>query len=407
MVVEPASRSQVIFEVAARALLLDEPDPVGLCDDIADRCASSPEEIRSIVRRVVDASNAETFPAITHIELTHTEGCNLACTYCFEKEMLGCRRMPLEIAKAAVDLLFDYSRDEATVFVTHFGGEPMLSFNAVQAVTEYAEEQAVNRGKAVEFDMTTNGILLTEDNVDYLALHKIKVLLSIDGLSTSHDRYRIDKRGSGTFERVMTGMGNLKKVQPWIGAKLTVMPANVPRLLEDVVGLHKMGVNQFVIGHATDVKWTRECIRAYGKQMKRVYRWYSENKGPNLRIFDFEEQNQTAGFFGCQAGRNSIAVSVNGEISSCSKVLALDNKNLVSKLGDVQFGLTHLRNRGELVGCTRLAANCRKHGIESEYQGGCFASNYSDHGDLFAPNIDDHEFSIIQRSLCAGCNPTR
>ena len=83
--------------------------------------------------------------------------------------------------------------------------------------------------------------------VDYFAQHKIKVLFSIDGLESSHNRYRVDKQGKGTFEKAMNGLKIMKKRQPYIGVKMTVMPQNVPDLFDDVVGLYEMRVNHFII----------------------------------------------------------------------------------------------------------------------------------------------------------------
>jgi uncharacterized protein len=132
--------------------------------------------------------------------------------------------------------------------------------------------------------------------------------------------------------------------------------------------------------------------------------WYQANKAPDLKIDDFDKADDGQAFFGCQAGRNTIAVTVDGQISSCSKILALDNKKLIAKLGDVRYGMTHLRNRSELVSCETLTKGCREQGIADEYRGGCFASNYSANQNLFAPNLQDHHFSILTRSVCASCS---
>src|SRR5689334_12653036 len=218
----------------------------------------SSDSARVILYRVVHQLNASFFPPVTSLELVLTEGCNLACTYCFEKEMLGYKRMPLDTARAAVDLLFDYSRNEPRISITHFGGEPTLNFPAIQHVTDYATQRASVLGKSVEFNTTTNGVMLDESMVNYFAEHKIDVLLSIDGLESSHNRYRCDKRGQGTFERVVKGLRILKQAQPWVSAKMTVMPANAPNLFEDVVGLHGLGINQFIIGYATGITWSTD-----------------------------------------------------------------------------------------------------------------------------------------------------
>jgi len=389
-----------ILERIAGVLLSDFPDCERFADDVARDLSVSRESAYDIVRQVVSGVNSRLFPAITHLELVHTEGCNLACSYCFEKDMRGDRRMPSNITRKAIDLLIAYSRDADTLWITHFGGEPLLNFENIRFATEYAEERASALGKTVAFDITTNGTLLTEKSVEYFSRHGFKVLLSIDGLESTHDKYRVDRGGRGTFGRVMTRLALLKTRQQWIGVKMTVMPTNVPRLFEDVTGLYRRGVNQFLIGHATGISWSPTEIKSYRDELERVYLWYRENKGPELRIAEFDHPQEKTGFFGCQAGRNSIAVSVTGEISSCSKILALGNTNLVAKLGDVEFGITYIKNRSELLDSSALRRACEARGIASEYQGGCFASNYAAHGDLFTPNVQDHEFSVIERLLC-------
>ena len=395
---------QTVADEIVAFLETDSPEIPRLIDEITDSLAFSRDEATGLIRRITSEINAALFPPVTHMELILTEGCNLGCTYCFEKEMLGYRRMKWEVAKTAVDLLFSYSRDAESLQITHFGGEPTLNFEAIRKVTEYAEELAASQNKILTFNTTTNGTRLTEPMVDYFVQHNIMALLSIDGLAPTNDRFRLDKRGVGTFDRVMTGLKLLKAKQSWVGVKMTVMPENAPRLFEDVTGLSELGVNQFLIGHATGIDWPADDIQMYGEQLRRVHSWYIKNKGPELKIAEFDEVDDGKAFFGCQAGRNSIAISVDGEISPCSKILALDNKKLLAKLGDVQFGLTHLRNRAELVTCSSLTAACQEKKIATDYQGGCFASNYSANKELFAPNIQDHQFSILNRSICSGCN---
>jgi uncharacterized protein len=384
------------------AFMTESPDPGRIQEWVVTRYGVSANEARSVVYGVVSALNAKLFPPVTHLELIHTEGCNLGCSYCFEKNMLGYRRMSPDVARAAVDLLFDYSRDAPRLTIVHFGGEPTLNFRAIRLVTEYAEQRAAESGKTLEFDMTSNGVLLTDQMVDYFADHQIKVLLSIDGLHESHDRFRRDKQGRGTFDRVLRGMAVLKRRQRWIGAKMTVMPENAGRLYEDVRGLYDLGVNQFIIGYATGVNWPAAQMEEYADQLGRVYAWYKAEPRRDLRISDFDEAAEEP-FFGCQAGKISITVAVNGEVSPCSKVLALNNRQLLGKLGDVQYGLTHLLTRSELVSCSKVKGACGDLGITDQYHGGCFASNYEANGDLFQPNLVDHTFSLLQRSRCAGC----
>ena len=380
-----------------RILLSSDPDVHDLARRIGERAALSQADARRLVYRVAAELNARFFPPITKMELVLTESCNLACAYCFEKPMRGARRMRPAVARAAVDLLIEYSGEETALEVTHFGGEPLLNFSTLVSATEYGQDRAAAAGKSIAFSITTNGLLLDEEIADYLAKHKIKVLLSIDGPARSHDNYRIDRQGRGTFGRVLAALNLLKTRQPWIGAKMTVMPGNTPRLSEDVRALYALGVNQFLIGHATGVEWTAEEIETYAGQLAQLLDWYRESPRKDLRIAEFEDQGSAAPHFGCQAGRDSISISATGEVSSCSKVLALDNRRLIAKLGDVRYGLTHLANRAELVSCSRLESACGALGIAADFRGGCLAANYEQNGDLFQPNLQDHEFSKLNR----------
>ncbi len=379
-------------------ILSEAPDLTYLSERLGNSLNISMEDASLLANRVVADINTAIFPPINKIELILTENCNLACTYCFEKGMHAQQNMPFDIAKAAIDLLFDYSKSEPQLFITFFGGEPTLSFSTIQFVTEYAEQKALLNNQRVDFNMTSNGTLMSDSMVDYFARHRIKVLLSIDGLELSHDSYRTDRHGGGSFGRVIKGLKTLKKVQPWIGTKVTVMPENVHRLLDDVIGLYGLGVNQFIISHATGIVWSDEHLKSYRGQLLRLYCWYKELSYSDLRISVFEN-DITPNSFGCRAGSTSIAVSINGDISPCSKMLALDKKHLVAKLGDVKYGLTHLRNRIDLVSCEQLKEACENLDISEEYQGGCFAVNYAENNNIFQPSLQEHAFSRIYRSI--------
>jgi uncharacterized protein len=388
-------------DAIAVGLNVEHPDPIALEGRIAEKFGISRDEARAAMYRVTAAVNARFFPALNHLEIIHTEGCNLACTYCFEKDMLGYRRMRPEVATAGLDLFFAYSRNSAHLNILHFGGEPTLNMPGVRLTTEYAEKRATEERKVVSFNMTSNALHMTDETIDYLATHKIQVLVSVDGLAEDNDRYRVDKKGRGTFARVMEGMRRLKERQRWMGIKITVMPETAPRLFEAVRWFYDHGVNQFTIGYATGIDWPDAAMEVYAEQMGQLYQWYAGSKRPDLKIAAFDgPANQE--FFGCQAGRNSITISVDGEISPCAKILAVDNKQLVGKLGDVTHGLYNLRTRGDLVGCRSLKEATREAGMD-EFRGGCFASNYDKSHDLFAPNPQDYKFSVLERQHCGGC----
>ena len=139
------------------------------------------------------------------------------------------------------------------------------------------------------------------------------------------------------------------------------MPDAAASLLENVVGLYEQGVNQFVIGYATGVDWPADRMQVYGAQFAQVYQWYQAHKARgDLRISEMDKiEENSPGYFGCQAGRISVTVTVGGEVSPCAKILALDNRKLLAKLGDVTYGLTHLANRSELVTARQVRTACQ------------------------------------------------
>ncbi|MBJ6726450.1 radical SAM protein [Geomesophilobacter sediminis] len=392
-----SAETKRLADEISRTLLADLPDLPALAHRLRAGNVLTDGEARTLIYHATRELNASLFPPITKMELVLTEACNLDCTYCFGKQMRRPRNMPVDVALGAVDLLIAYSGNAPCLDITHFGGEPLLNLPTLIAATEYAEERAAETGQMVRFNITTNGILLNQRLVEYLARHRIQVLLSLDGTAASHDRYRRDGKGGGTYLRVLNALRLLKARQPWIGVKMTVMPANAPQLFDDVRELHAEGVNQFLIGHASGVTWNGAEIAAYDEQMRRLGAWYREGQR-ELRIAEFEEGDGPVPRFGCQAGRDSISISVTGEVSSCSKVLALDSRNLLGKLGDVRYGLTHLVNRAQLVGCVELESACESLGIAAEYVGGCLAGNYQETGSLFRPSLQDHAFSVAKRA---------
>lgn len=184
---------------------------------------------------------------------------------------------------------------------------------------------------------------------------------------------------------------------------MTVMPQNVERLFSDVRALYGFGVNQFLIGHATGVPWSEDRIQEYGSQMAQLRAWFLAEQRSDLRIEAFENEDSGRSYFGCRAGRNSITVSVDGQVSPCAKILGLGSKQILAKLGDVERGLTHLRTRLELNHTHKLRRQCEDEGVAREYRGGCFASNFSARRDLFKPALEDHKIDLLLRGICAGC----
>ncbi len=396
-----AFRQPVIDDFIAR-VTEKNPDIERIIEILSQEFSLSAPEAEALFSHLVAELNSRYFPQISNLEIIHTERCNLACNYCFEASVRGRNDISEQMLTKAVDLLFRYSADAQALSITHFGGEPLLNFAAVTGSTDYALKRAKEAGKTIEFNMTSNCVALTEDMAYELALRKIRVLASIDGLSGSHDSNRVDKNGHGTFTRVLKAINILKKHQQWVGGKITVVPENAGSLYDDVKGLYDLGINQFVIGHATGVLWSDEAFEAYSASIKKIHAWYVEGQRKDLKINYFDNQRK-APFFGCRAGNNSIAISAKGDIFGCSKLMPLDADDSAARLGSVEYGLTHLHNRFEMVDCTVLKKECEKAALAQTYLGGCFATNHFSTGDMYKPDLQEQRFLELQMGFfCPG-----
>ena len=390
-----------IEQISSKFFAGSSPDTNDLICRLREELGISSEESQKLLYKIILYTNSSIFPPITKLDLILTNRCNLACKYCFEKNCRTSESMEKTIAKSAVDLLLDYSTNETNLIILFFGGEPTLEFDLIKEITIYAEERAAVRQKSIEFDMTSNGLLLNNKMTDFFSSHKIKVLLSIDGLKESHDRFRIDKSGRGTFEKAIKKMQLLKESQPWIGSKMTVSPQNVPNLYDDVLGLYKLGVNDFIIGHATCVEWPLIDREKFVHNLEKLYMWYKNSSRNDIKLsgdiqIGEHEQLKKSNSFVCEAGTSRICVNTNGEISACGRVLALNNLQLISKLGDTKYGIYNLNNRLDFVSGLKLRSACSKKGIAGDYRGGCYAENYFENQDIFQPNLQEYLFSKIK-----------
>lgn len=157
-------------------------------------------------------------PPLTDLSLDLAGSCNLNCVYCFEKDIpsrLG--PMGSETAKASVDFLLTQSGD-AQHTALHFGsGEPMLNFTLLQGVVSYAQHRAAALGKRVDFHLTTNGTMVTEERADFVTAHPFFVRMSMDG--PYHGRLRPRISGKDSYEAAKRGFLALRDR---LGHRLTV-----------------------------------------------------------------------------------------------------------------------------------------------------------------------------------------
>lgn len=146
------------------------------------------------------------------IELT--ERCNLRCGYCIYSEdcsksrNFGERDTTEDVAFRAIDYAYEHSTASDDLYITFYGGEPLIRYDIMKKCLKYATEK--NKNKKLYFSFTTNTVLMTEEIAKELAQYEnFGVLVSIDGPREVHDLYRVDVSGKGTFDRALRGLRHL------------------------------------------------------------------------------------------------------------------------------------------------------------------------------------------------------
>ena len=154
------------------------------------------------------------------ITLQVTQNCNFRCSYCIysetDNEMQRThsnKRMSFGTAKRAIDFFIEHSRDNDSINIGFYGGEPLLEIELIKKCIIYAE--TISEGKEISFSITTNGSLLKSDLIEFFIKHNVLILISLDGPKQVHDRHRrLSANGCGSFDIVEKNIVNIKKRYP-------------------------------------------------------------------------------------------------------------------------------------------------------------------------------------------------
>ena len=178
--------------------------------------------------------------------IAHT--CNLNCSYCFASQgkYHGERAvMSYAVGKRALDFLIENSGSRRNLEVDFFGGEPLMNFDVVKRLVAYAREVEGKHGKNFRFTLTTNGVLIDDDVIDFANREMSNVVLSLDGRREIHDRFRVDYKGNGSFDKIVPKFQRLVESRGGQGYYMrgTFTHAN-PDFLEDIKVMLDLGFNE-------------------------------------------------------------------------------------------------------------------------------------------------------------------
>lgn len=337
--------------------------------------------------------------AINTVVLNVNTGCNLSCTYCYKEDLdipSAGKKMSQETAVASVEMLLKESPDEKNYTVVFFGGEPLSNRPLIEYVVDYCEKRFASLGKRIEFVMTTNATLLTENIIDYLNAHNFGLSVSIDGPKTVHDRNRITVGGQGTYDVVRRKAEMLlsRYTSRPVGARVTLTKGitdveTIWNHLFNELGFAEVGFAPVTSGDISSFNLEPEEVEAVFNNMKLLGRHYlaealeHRNIGfSNLHqlITDIHEGHKKS--LPCGAGLKMLAVDHEGELNLCHRFTG----STLPTFGNVHEGVKQVELNDFLSQrLDRSNTGCETCRIRNLCSGGCYHESYARYGDPTHP----------------------
>ncbi len=324
--------------------------------------------------------------------------CNLRCKYCFAGtgEYNGERGiMSAETGKKAIDFVIANSGKRKNIELDFFGGEPLMNFEVVKAITEYAKEQGEKHGKNFRFTITTNGVLLDEDKMNYINENMSNVVLSIDGRKEVNDRVRTRVDGSGTYDSILPkfiDMANRRNQDNYY-VRGTFTAYNKD-FAEDVIHLADLGFKQtsvepVVAPYEEEYALTEadipEVFAEYEKLAAECLKRYREGNGFNFFHFMIDlDQGPCAikRLSGCGAGHEYLAVAANGDLYPCHQFVGNHDFLMGSVYEDgIDEDIRSYFEKSNIY----TKDKCRNCFAKFYCSGGCSANAHNFNGDINKP----------------------
>lgn len=275
-----------------------------------------------------------------------TDECNNKCPYCFVH--FNKNYMNYQTAKRTVEFLLENNRQMKRGIpptFCFFGGEPLIRFNEIikPLIEEYRDE--------IKWSITTNGTLLSENIIDFLAENNVSILLSWDGVKEVQDIQRPLKNGNSSYDEIMKNIHYLMLKIPNTCCRATVTKLNAPHIMDDMLLFEKIGARycSFAVNEEEDwddetfdivkEEFTKMCLYVY-KKLLRVERVIRIN--PIIDICQtLEEARVNPSFHNewnrCGMGTTSIGVSYDGKLHPCQEENSSDKYIIGNVFDGIDF----------------------------------------------------------------------
>ena len=342
---------------------------------------------------VIDFKKRDTVVKAMCLHIAHD--CNLACKYCFaeEGEYHGRRAlMSLEVGKKALDYLIENSGNRRNLEVDFFGGEPLMNWDVVKELVKYGREKEKEYNKNFRFTLTTNGVLLDDEVMEFVNKEMSNVVMSLDGRKEINDKMRPFRNGKGSYDLIVPKFKKLadsrNQTNYYIRGTFT---RNNLDFSKDVIEYADLGFTQMsiepVVADPEEEYALREedipkILEEYDKLAKEYIKRKKEGRGFNFFHFMIDLQGGPCVYkrlSGCGSGTEYLAVTPWGDFYPCHQFVG--NEDFL--MGNVDTGIVNAKVRDEFKCCNVYSKEkCKKCFARFYCSGGCAANSYNFHGNI-------------------------
>ena len=342
---------------------------------------------------VMDFKKRKTVVKALCLHIAHD--CNLACRYCFaeEGEYHGRRAlMSFEVGKKALDFLIANSGNRVNLEVDFFGGEPLMNWDVVKQLVEYGRSQEAAHNKKFRFTLTTNGVLLNDEIMEFCNREMSNVVLSLDGRKEVNDKMRPFRKGAGSYDIIVPKFQKFAESRNQMNYYVRgTFTRNNLDFSNDVIHFADLGFKQMsiepVVAAPEEPYSIREedvpqILEEYDKLAVEYIKRKKEGRGFNFFHFMLDLQQGPCvakRLSGCGSGTEYLAVTPWGDLYPCHQFVG--NEDFL--MGNVWDGIKRNDIQDEFKCCNVYAKEkCRNCFARFYCSGGCAANSYNFHGSI-------------------------
>lgn len=407
-----ADKDEIIKKISEKHQNITDGDILKCIDDVSALKAGGQlfsEDIYADKADVLKNKNSGIKALCLHV--AHT--CNLNCSYCFaaQGKYQGDRAlMSFEVGKRALDFLIENSGNRKNLEVDFFGGEPLMNFDVVKKLVEYARSIEKEHSKNFRFTLTTNGVLIDDDVIDFCNREMNNVVLSLDGRKEVHDRLRKDYKGNGSYDLIVPKFQKFVEkrgdksyyIRGTYTHKNTDFTNDIFHMAD--LGFKELSMEPVVCAPGEEYALTEDDLPVLFKQYeilaKEMLKRDSENRGFTFYHYMIDLSNGPCIYkriSGCGSGTEYLAVTPWGELFPCHQFVG-DEKY---SMGNIYDGVTNTKMRDRFKKCNVYSRpECADCWAKLYCSGGCAANAYYAAGDILG--VYDYGCKLFKKRMeCA------